>query len=63
MLVVEKEKALSVISNLIGDFKIHSEKDFEKTKKKQVGMYSFNKFGADQTIISEYGSYVFSFPF
>ena len=61
LMIVEKEKAISEASEAIGRFEIKNKGDFDKTKKKQSMIYMPN-YGETQTLIQEYGSYIFSFP-
>ena len=45
---------------MVGRFEIKNKNDFEKTKKKQSQM--FMSYGDAQTLVQEYGSYIFCFP-
>ena len=42
LVVLEKEKAVSEIQELVGRFEIKNKNDFEKTKKKQTTYNMFN---------------------
>jgi len=61
ILVLEKEKAVTEISTLVGRSQVKEKADFLKYKKKQTTTsYSFNQ--AHTTIIQEYGAFIYSFP-
>lgn len=62
LVVLEKEKAVSEIQDLVGRFEIKNKNDFEKTKKKQSALTMFNYGSEANTLIQEYGSYIFTFP-
>jgi len=65
-MVVEKPKAIEEAQELIGKFGIKLGSDFEKKKRKtQIGynfMNNYNHKSADNSLINEYGSYMFCFP-
>ena len=62
LVVLEKEKAVSEIQELVGRFEIKNKNDFEKTKKKQTTYNMFNYGNEQNSLIQEYGSYIFTFP-
>jgi hypothetical protein len=66
LLVLEKTRAIEEASELIGKFTIKIGLDWEKKKKKKNQGFQFmSKFSAaadENNMISEYGSYIFSFP-
>lgn len=62
LVVLEKEKAVNEIQELVGRFEIKNKNDFEKTKKKQTTYNMFNYGNEQNSLIQEYGSYIFTFP-
>lgn len=65
--VVEKEKAVQELNELVGRLEIKSKNDIEKYKKKQSSAASSSMmFGSyqneQQSLIQEYGPYIFTFP-
>lgn len=56
---------MNEIQEVVGRFDIKNKNDFEKTKKKQ-NQTAFTMFNygneAPQTLIQEYGSYIYTFP-
>ena len=66
--VVEKEKAVQDVYELIGKLEIKSKNDFDRYKKKASSSQSSSSMmfgGGDMggsSLVSEYGPYVFSFP-
>lgn len=63
LVVLEKEKAVNDLSELIGRFEIKTPADFEKTKRKQSssGFYPFQA-STQSSLIHDFGSYLFCFP-
>ena len=65
MAVVEKEKAVSDLSDVVGRLEIKSKNDVDKYKKK-LTQSSAMMFGAgndqQKSLIQEYGPYIFCFP-
>ena len=66
LVVLEKSKAIEEAQEIIGKFSIKIGLDWEKKKKKKNQGFQFmNKYSAgseENNMISEYGSYIFSFP-
>jgi len=66
MLVLEKQKAITEVEELIGKFSIKLNSDYEKKKQMKKTTFQFNSYGLgkneDDTLISEFGSYIFCFP-
>jgi hypothetical protein len=61
ILVLEKEKAVTDVTAIIGRSQVKEKADFLKYKKKQTTTsYSFNQTAS--TIIQEYGAFIYSFP-
>jgi hypothetical protein len=60
--VVEKEKAVQEVSELVGRLEIKNQRDLEKYKKKQQtggGLFSTYE---QLSLVQEYGPYIFTFP-
>ena len=66
LLVLEKQKAVAEVEELIGKFSIKLNSDFEKKKQMKKTSFQFNSYGLgknDETsLVSEFGSYIFCFP-
>lgn len=66
MLVLEKQKAITEVEELIGKFSIKLNSDYEKKKQMKKTSFQFNSYGLgksdEDNLISEFGSYIFCFP-
>ena len=63
LMVLEKSRAVEEAQEVIGKFGIKLNSDWEKKKSTKLKGFSFmNQFGDEQGLITQYGSYIFSFP-
>jgi len=66
MLVLEKQKAITAVEELVGKFSIKLNSDYEKKKQFKKTSFQFNSYGlgksGEDNLISEFGSYIFCFP-
>lgn len=60
-MVVEKEKAVQDLNELVGKIEIKSKSDLDKYKKKQSNIFA-SSYEQQQTLVQEYGPYIFTFP-
>ena len=62
MVVVEKEKAVQDVNEVVGKVELRNKADFDKYKKKAAPMMFGASYDQQQTLIQEYGPYIFTFP-
>ena len=64
MAVVEREKSVQELSEVVGKLEIKSRNDVEKYKKKlsSSNTMMFGGVGEQKSLVQEYGPYIFAFP-
>jgi hypothetical protein len=65
MAVVEKEKAVQEVAEIVGKLEIKSKNDLGKYQKKSASssmMMFGSSYDQQQSLVQEYGPYIFTFP-
>ena len=65
MVVVEKEKAVQELNEIVGKVELKSKTDLQRYQKKSAApsmMMFGSSYDQQQTLVQEYGPYIFTFP-